>query len=124
MSVVVLLSDGSSTPVEPELVLLWTKADALRNEDGNLVLPGVKPPALDAVIDWCRKYKDEVPVCTLGDVVTRLVKDGDVGWTFEVTVAAHALGARGLLNACCETIANMMRGKTPAEVRERFKLPD
>lgn len=37
-------------------------------------------------------------------------------------MAAHYLNVPGLLELCCEGIANMIRGKSPQHVRQYFGL--
>ncbi|CAF4456492.1 unnamed protein product, partial [Rotaria sp. Silwood2] len=38
--------------------------------------------------------------------------------------AANYLGMTALLDMACKTIADMIKGKTPEQVRETFNLPN
>jgi len=41
---------------------------------------------------------------------------------FEVILAANHLGCKGLLDASCKTVANMIKGKSPEEIRKTFNI--
>ena len=41
---------------------------------------------------------------------------------FELIRAANYLNVRGLLELCCKTVANMIKGKTPEEIRAHFNI--
>ncbi len=41
---------------------------------------------------------------------------------YHLVMAAHYLNVPGLLELCCEGIANMIRGKSPQHVRQCFGL--
>lgn len=43
---------------------------------------------------------------------------------FEYVLAANYLDIKSLLDLTCKTIANMIKGKTPAQIRETFGVKD
>lgn len=43
---------------------------------------------------------------------------------FSILNAANFLEIKSLVTLCCKKIANMMRGHTPEEIRQMFKLED
>lgn len=44
------------------------------------------------------------------------------GTLFEILLAANYLDAKHLMKVSCQSIANMMGGKTPEEIRQLFKI--
>jgi hypothetical protein len=41
---------------------------------------------------------------------------------FELTLAANYLDIKGLLDLVCKTVANMIKGKTPKQIRQTFNI--
>ena len=41
---------------------------------------------------------------------------------FEVILAANYLDIKGLLNVSCWTVGDMIRGKTPEQIRQTFNI--
>ena len=46
----------------------------------------------------------------------------DQATLFEIILAANYLNMSGLLDLTCMTVANMMKGKTPEEIRKTFNI--
>ena len=48
----------------------------------------------------------------------------DQGTLFELILAANYLDMKGQLNYECKTVASMIVGKTPDQIRTTFNIPD
>ncbi|GMR52402.1 hypothetical protein PMAYCL1PPCAC_22597 [Pristionchus mayeri] len=96
-------------------------------------LPNVKGVTLKLVIEWLKQHKDD-PVKDKEEDEDKEKRTDDIPqWDidfltvelstlFEVLLAANYLDIKGLLQNCCKTIANMIKGKTPEEIRTTFNI--
>ena len=103
-------------------------------DDEPVPLPNVNAAILRKVITWCTHHKDDV--LPQEDEVTeaREKRTDDIdpwdmeflkvdqGTLFELILAANYLDIKGLLDVTCKTVANMIKGKTPEEIRKTFNI--
>ena len=129
-------SDDEVFDVETDVVklsvTLRTMLEDLGAEDDDVIpLPNVNSAILKKVIEWGRYHvNDHTP--TEDDNANE--KNSDVGpWDqefvgvdqltiFELILAANYLDIQGLLDLCCKTVANMIKGKTPEQIRDHFGI--
>lgn len=107
-------------------ILDETNADAVH-------ISRVRGEALGKVIEYCiyhRRHPDP-PVALADQYRTDLISPWDKAFMdvemqllFEIVLAANYLDIKGLLDLGCKTIANMIKGGNPNEVREKFRIPD
>lgn len=103
-----------------------------------LPLPNVNAMILKKVIDWCEHHKnepeppEEEPDRRNGERIQRQIYDleewdaefvkVDKGIIFEIIIAANYLHIQGLIDMTCMTVAKMLKGKTPEQIREEFNI--
>jgi len=102
------------------------------NEDDKIPLPNVRGDILQLVINWANYHKDDPPAPEDDD--TREKRTDDIiEWDrkflevdqtilFDLILAANYLDIKGLLDVTCKTVANMIKGKTPEEIRRTFNI--
>ena len=62
------------------------------------------------------KRTDDIPVCDQEFLKV------DQGTLFELTLDANSLDIKGLFDATCKTVANMIKGRTPKGIRKTFNI--
>ena len=139
-------SEGESFPVDVEIakksVTIKTMLEDLGIEeeetDNQVPLPNVTSPILKKVIEWATQHRDDppppeedenTPKANVGNVaipewdrdfLAEIQKDQSV--LFELILAANYLDIKGLLDVTCLSVANMIKGKTPKEIRTTFNI--
>ncbi|GMT02650.1 hypothetical protein PENTCL1PPCAC_24824, partial [Pristionchus entomophagus] len=102
--------------------------------DAAIPLPKVDAAILTIVIDWCERHKDDPQLAeeeteTAGNEATKKeVPQADKDWfvkldqipLWNLTLAANYLDIKLLLEQCCRSIADMMRGKDASGIRNLF----
>lgn len=110
---------------EPE----YLNADA--EDDEEVPLPNVKAKILSKVIEFCSKHASHPQTSTDGkptaadeelDKWDKEFVKVDQGTLFELILAANYLNIKELLDLTCLTVANMIKGKTPEEIRKTFNI--
>ncbi|KAF5827896.1 E3 ubiquitin ligase [Dunaliella salina] len=94
-------------------------------------LPNVSGKILAKVIEYCKyhvdankKGPDGKPAKSEEDVKhwdAEFVKV-DQSTLFDLILAANYLNIKGLLDLTCQTVAQMIKGKTPEEIRKQFHI--
>ena len=132
-------SDGETFPVDVDIakksVTIRTMLEDLGmdEEDDEIVpLPNVNASILKKVIAWATYHKDDPPVPEDDENKEKRTDDNstwdtdflkvDQGTLFELILAANYLDIKGLLDVTCKTVANMIKGKTPEEIRKTFNI--
>nr|GEV09613.1 SKP1-like protein 1B [Tanacetum cinerariifolium] len=98
-----------------------TKVIVLKSSDGETF-------KLDEmVIEYCKKHveapktEDKVVEEDLKSFDTNFVKV-DQGTLFDLIMAANYLNIKSLLDLTCQAVADMIKGKTPEEIRKTFNI--
>lgn len=97
-------------------------------------LPNVTGKVLGKVVEYC-KYHTEHPTVVAEATKEEKRTDDIIDWDktfcniqqaelFELILAANYLDIKGLLDLTCKTVANMIKGKTPEEIRAKFGIKE
>ncbi|KAJ8064870.1 hypothetical protein OCU04_007178 [Sclerotinia nivalis] len=96
-------------------------------------IPNVNEAVLRKVIEWAEHHKLD-PAPSLDDDADSRKKTTDIEeWDqkfmqvdqemlFEIILAANYLDIKALLDVGCKTVANMIKGKSPEEIRKTFNI--
>ena len=101
--------------------------------DSPIPLGNVSAPILKKVIEYCKHYHETSVAGTGEDKKDEKRSDDISAWErdfcnvdqpvlFELILAANYLDIKPLLDVTCKTVANMIKGKTPEEIRKTFNI--
>jgi S-phase kinase-associated protein 1 len=134
-TVKLISSDGQDFEVEVKVAQM---SETIRNliedtgADAPIPLPNVTGKILAKVVEYA-KYHTEHPTPVSEDKRDEKRTDDIIPWDqdfckvdqatlFELILAANYLDIKPLLDLTCKTVANMIKGKTPEEIRKTFNI--
>ncbi|XP_011043147.1 PREDICTED: SKP1-like protein 1B [Populus euphratica] len=126
-------SDGESFEVDEAVALESQTIKHMIEDDcadNGIPLPNVTSKILAKVIEYCKKHV-ETPKSE--DRGTNSGGDELKNWDaefvrvdqvtlFDLILAANYLNIKDLLDLTCQTVADMIKGKTPEEIRKTFNI--
>ncbi|XP_041448964.1 S-phase kinase-associated protein 1 [Drosophila obscura] len=100
-------------------------------------VPNVNSTTLKKILIWAKYHQHDVPAPAddpnkqdgkpeeyfISQWDADFLSTIDQGTLFELIMAANYLDIRALMNAACQTVANMIKGHTPDEIRLIFNIP-
>ena len=132
--------EGDSFPVDIEVARMSELVKGmLEDESGDdedtteIPLPNVKAAVLKKVIEFCSHHKSEpmteiekpLKSAVMAEVVQKWYADFvnvEQVLLFELILAANYMDIKPLLDLTCATVASMIKGKTPEEIRKTFNI--
>ncbi|KAK6141016.1 hypothetical protein DH2020_025238 [Rehmannia glutinosa] len=117
-------SDGETFEVEEAVVVESQSIKHLIEDDcADTVIPvhNVTSKILAKVLEYCKRHVDAVAGDDLKEFDEEFMKV-DQGTLFELVLAANYLDIKSLLDLTCQTAADMIKDKTPEEVRKTFNI--
>jgi S-phase kinase-associated protein 1 len=92
-------------------------------------LPNVSSDILAKVVEYCNYHIDHPVTPSTDEKKTDDISEWDLEFCkmdqptlFKLILAANYLDIKDLLDLCCKTVANMVKGKTPDEIRKTFNI--
>lgn len=93
----------------------------------------VNEAVMKKVLEWCTHHKNDPPATQDDDSDSRKKSTDIDEWDqkfmqvdqemlFEIILAANYLDIKALLDVGCKTVANMIKGKSPDEIRKTFNI--
>eukprot|EP00538_Stauroneis_constricta_P011891 CAMPEP_0119546420 /NCGR_PEP_ID=MMETSP1352-20130426/855_1 /TAXON_ID=265584 /ORGANISM="Stauroneis constricta, Strain CCMP1120" /LENGTH=171 /DNA_ID=CAMNT_0007591127 /DNA_START=80 /DNA_END=595 /DNA_ORIENTATION=+ len=134
--------EGDSFPVTLNVAKMSELVKSMMDEeDGDddddttkeIPLPNVKANVLQKVLEFCKHHMTEpmteiekpLKSSLMADVVQKWYADFvDIEQVllFELILAANYMDIKPLLDLTCATVASMIKGKTPEEIRQTFNI--
>ncbi|KAL8744990.1 MAG: hypothetical protein Q9190_002831 [Brigantiaea leucoxantha] len=132
-------SDGAEIPVERDIaersILIKNMIEDIGDEAMTeaIPIPNVNEAVLTKVLEWCQHHRADPPSTTDDDSDSRKKTTDIDEWDqkfmqvdqemlFEIILAANYLDIKALLDVGCKTVANMIKGKSPEEIRKTFNI--
>jgi len=136
--IVLTSSDGIDISVDKIVaqrsVLIKNLLDDLPDASSEPIpIPNVNEAVLKKVMEWCEHHKADPPASNDDDSDSRKKSTDIEEWDqkymqvdqemlFEIILAANYLDIKALLDVGCKTVANMIKGKSPEEIRKTFNI--
>ena len=127
--VTLMSSEGEAVQVAQEVAF---KSETIKNmiedtgTEAPIPLPNVSSKILQKVIEYCKHHSEkkegegnkEEEDKTFDAEFVKV----DQATLFELILAANYMNIKSLLDLTCMTVANMIKGKTPEEIRKTFNI--
>ncbi|KAF5336600.1 hypothetical protein D9611_006613 [Ephemerocybe angulata] len=137
--VLLLTSDNEMFSVSEDVVkrsaYIKNMLEDVGESDQPIPLPNVQSNVMVKVLEYCEHHRGEpLPSDDVVDQAEPGERPLDIGeWDqkyidvgqemlFEIILAANYLDIKCLLDVGCKTVANMMKGKSPEEIRKLFNI--
>ncbi|XP_038678965.1 SKP1-like protein 1A [Tripterygium wilfordii] len=123
--IVLLSSDGEKFEVDEAVA---RQAQVLKNmiEDGCaddvIPLPVAKAKTLALVFQYCKKHVEDKDAKEELDSFDAEFMKIDTTTLYHLITTANYLEVKGLMELCCQTVANSIKGKSVEAMREMFHI--
>jgi S-phase kinase-associated protein 1 len=113
--------------------MLEDVGDESINQSNPIPIPNVNEAVLRKVIEWCDHHRNDPPQAQDDESDARKKTTDIEEWDqkfmqvdqemlFEIILASNYLDIKPLLDVGCKTVANMIKGKSPEEIRKTFNI--
>ncbi|KAF5455740.1 hypothetical protein F2P56_025286 [Juglans regia] len=125
-------SDGETFEVDEAVALESQTIKHMIEDDcadNGIPLPNVTSKILSKVIEYCKKHVEVPKAEDRAASLDEALKTWDAEFVsvdqatlFDLILAANYLNIKSLLDLTCQTVADMIKGKTPEEIRKTFNI--
>ncbi len=119
--VTLLSSDGHTFVVDQSVISASSTIEGMiemiEGTDVKIPIPNVTGRVLAKVIEFCKLRAD----AGYADFVEKEI-GADTAMLFDLMLASNYLNVKSLLDLTTKTTANMIKGKTPEEIRKTFGI--
>ncbi|CAJ2655395.1 SKP1-like protein 1A [Trifolium pratense] len=120
-------NDGQTFEVEHAIVLESQTIKHMIEDcaDDEIPIPNVTGTILAKVIEYCKKHVEASNDKPSNDDLKKWDEDFvkvDQATLYDLFLAAHYLDIKSLLDLICQTVADMIKNKTPEEIRKTFNI--
>ena len=123
--VTLVSSDGERFEVTHEAAALSQTIHHMIEDDcveNGVPLPNVNSGILSKVIEYCNRHvapaTGEQDLKSFDDSFIKV----DQATLYDIILAANYLDIKSLLDLSCQTVADMIKGKSPEEIRKTFNI--
>ncbi|CAG7555397.1 unnamed protein product [Fusarium equiseti] len=113
--------------------MLEDVGDESITQSNPIPIPNVNEAVLRKVIEWCEHHRNDPPQAQDDESDARKKTTDIEEWDqkfmqvdqemlFEIILASNYLDIKPLLDVGCKTVANMIKGKSPEEIRKTFNI--
>ncbi|KAK7190119.1 S-phase kinase-associated protein-like protein 1 [Paraphaeosphaeria sporulosa] len=136
--IVLTTSDNATLPVDRDVaersILIKNLLEDLGVDNTEAIpIPNVNEAVMKKVLEWCEHHRKDPPASQDDDSDSRKKSTDIDEWDqkfmqvdqemlFEIILAANYLDIKALLDVGCKTVANMIKGKSPDEIRKTFNI--
>ncbi|KAJ4367038.1 hypothetical protein N0V83_007568 [Neocucurbitaria cava] len=134
----VTTSDGAHLETDRDIaersILIKNLLEDLGGDNEEAIpIPNVNEAVMKKVLEWCEHHRADPPASQDDDSDSRKKSTDIDEWDqkfmqvdqemlFEIILAANYLDIKALLDVGCKTVANMIKGKSPDEIRKTFNI--
>ncbi|OAL50989.1 putative E3 ubiquitin ligase complex SCF subunit sconC [Pyrenochaeta sp. DS3sAY3a] len=134
----VTTSDGANLETDRDIaersILIKNLLEDLGGDNDEAIpIPNVNEAVMKKVLEWCEHHRADPPASQDDDSDSRKKSTDIDEWDqkfmqvdqemlFEIILAANYLDIKALLDVGCKTVANMIKGKSPDEIRKTFNI--
>ncbi|XP_038691394.1 SKP1-like protein 1B [Tripterygium wilfordii] len=123
--ITLMSSDGEMFEVEEAVMMEAATIKRMIEDDcadGKIPLPNVKSQILSKILEYSKKHAEDIDATeNLKSFDSDFMKV-DLSTLYDLIQATDYLEMKKLLDLCCQTVTDMIKGKTSEQIRDTFNI--